>query len=79
MEEICGPAFIGALETAIPYMNEIAPMMNTVWGDGECWGERADTGTRWRVLLQSRCREGLELRRGWSKLCVEAVEAAEWL
>jgi hypothetical protein len=30
-------------------------------------------------LLQSGCREGLELRRVWSELCAEAVEAAEWL
>ena len=79
MGDTCGPAFLGALETAIPYMSEIAPIMEGVWGGVECWGEGADTGTRWRVLLQSGCREGLELRRVWSELCAEAVEAADWL
>jgi hypothetical protein len=77
MEESCGPAFLGALETAIPYMSNIAPIMGEVWGGVECWGERADTGTRWRVLPQSGCKEGLELGRVWSELCAEAVEASE--
>ena len=79
MEETCGPAFLGALETAIPYMSDIAPLMEGVWGGAECWGDGADTGTRWRVLLQSGCREGLELRRVWSHLCAEAVEASDLL
>ena len=73
------PCFLGAMETDIPFMSDIAPMMVGLWGGGECWGERADTGTRWRVLLQSGCREGLGLRRVWSELCAEAVEAAECL
>ena len=38
MEETCGPAFLGAMETAIPYMSEIAPIMEGVWGGVECWG-----------------------------------------
>ena len=79
MEETSGPTFLGALETAIPYMRDIAPIMEGVWGGAECWGEGADTGTRWRVLLQSGCREGLELRRVWSDLCLEAVEASDLL
>ena len=79
MEETCGPAFLGALETAIPYMSEIGPIMEAVWGGVECWGDRVDTGTRWRVVLQSGCREGREIRKVWTELCTEAVEVAAWL
>jgi hypothetical protein len=79
MEETCGPAFLGALETAIPYMSEIGPIMEAVWGGVECWGDRVDTGTRWRVVLQSGCREGREIRKVWTELCAEAVEVAAWL
>jgi hypothetical protein len=34
--DTCGPAFLGALETAIPYMSEIVPIMEGVWGGVEC-------------------------------------------
>ena len=30
-------------------------------------------------MLQSGCREGIELRGVWSDMCAEAVEAAGWL
>ena len=65
------------LETAIPYKSVIAPIMEVVWGFVECWWKGANTWSR--VLLQSGCREGMELRRVWSGLCAEAVEASDWL
>ena len=53
--------------------------MEGAWGGRECWGGVADSDTRWRVVLQSGCREGRELREVWSKLKREAVESADWL
>ena len=41
MEETCGPAFLGALETAIPYMagrGNICPQLEQIWGGIDCWG-----------------------------------------
>ena len=64
----CGPAYLGALETAIPYMaarDKLCPTREIEWGGEECWEEAADPGSRWRVLLQSGCLEGVELRRWW--------------
>ena len=79
LEETCGPAYLGALETALPYMDSIAPCMEGVWGGRECWGGAADTDRRWSVVLSSGSREGRELREVWSKLKGEAVESADWL
>ena len=70
------------METAIPFMaarSKICPQLSQIWGGSECWGERATSQTRWRVLLGSGCREGQELRQVWEKLRGEAEEAAHWL
>ena len=48
----CGPAYLGALETAIPFMtvkDKYCPVMEGKWGGEECWGEAADTRGRWRT------------------------------
>ena len=47
-------------------------------GGEECFGEEA-AGDRWRVMLGSGCREGVELRRVWSYLQEEECQAATWL
>ena len=61
LAETCCPAYLGALETAIPYMatrDKLCPAREIEWGGEECWGEAADPGGRWRVILQSGCLEG---------------------
>ena len=81
LEEICGPAYIGALETAIPFMaarDRLCPERETEWGGEECWSEGASTDNRWRVLLNSGCQEGVEMRRTWDRLEGEARGAAQW-
>ena len=81
LEEICGPAYIGALETAIPFMaarDKLCPERETEWGGEECWSEGASTDNRWRVMLNSGCQEGVEMRRIWDKLEGEARGAAQW-
>ena len=81
-KDICGPAYLGAMETAIPYMaarSKICPQLAQVWGGEECWGEGASSQTRWRVLLGSGCREGQEMRHAWGRLRGEAEESANFL
>ena len=48
-------------------------------GGEECFGEDAPAVSRWRVMLESGCREGDELRRVWSALQEEEQQAATWL
>ena len=48
-------------------------------GGQDCFGEDAPPDLRWRVMLESGSREGEELRRVWSRLRQEEVEAAAWL
>ena len=79
LEEICLPAYLGTLETSIPQMGEISPIMTGVWGGVECWGNTADMKTRWSKVLSSGCQEGIEMTRGWEVLTKEARETADWL
>ena len=82
LEDSCGPAYIGALETAIPYtagLDKICPMMEDTWGGEDCWGEVALVQNRWRKVLASGCNEGQELHRAWTRIQTEGRNAAEWL
>ena len=82
LRETCGPAYLGALETAIPFMaarDRLCTLKEADWGGEGCWGEAADPSSRWRVLLQSDCLEGRELRRWFEGLQREAIEGAEYL
>ena len=82
LQDSCGPAFLGTLETAIPYMaarENICPQMADLWGGEDCWGVNAPTDDRWRRVLSSGCSIGEELREIWERIQVEAVESAEWL
>ena len=64
LQDTCGPAYIGALETSIPFMykDKICVEMEQMWGGSGCWGEGAASETRWQVLVNSGCQEGTELR-----------------
>ena len=79
LEETCIPAYIGTLETAIPRMGTISPLLVGTWGGVECWGNGAPKESRWSSVLGSGCREGAELTRAWNMLTKEATEASEWL
>lgn len=82
LEGTCGPAYLGALETAIPYMagrGKVCPQMAGVWGVEESWGEKAPEESRWVTLLQSGCEEGREVEIVWNRLQGEARAAHEWL
>jgi hypothetical protein len=65
LEETAGPAFLAALEQAIPAMSGVrgvCRMLEGVFGGADCFGEDAPEESRWRVMLQSGCQEGQELR-----------------
>ena len=36
LEETCKPAFLGTLETSLPRIGEISPIMSATWGGPEC-------------------------------------------
>ena len=79
LEETCSPAYLATLETSIPRMGSISPVMSATWGGDECWGRGAPNGTRWRIVQGSGCEEGTEMVMSWQKLTMEAREAAEWM
>ena len=79
MEETCAPAYLGTLETAIPRMQTISPILERTWGGNECWGRAAPAASRWSKVISSGSREGEEMTRAWDMLVREAREAAEWL
>ena len=79
LEETCGPAYLATLETSIPRMGVISPIMMETWGGDECWGKGAAKETRWSAVLNSGCREGLEMTIAWERLTQEARQAYSWL
>ena len=48
-------------------------------GGQDCFGDDAPSDMRWKIMLESGSREGEELRRVWSKLRQEELQAAAWL
>ena len=82
MEQSCGPAYLGPLEAAIPYMaakGKVCPQLAEMWGGEECWGQDGQTEDRWRGILNSGCRDGNEIKRIWTKIQLEAQASADWL
>lgn len=82
LKETCGPSYLGATETAIPFMaarDMLCPQREQEWGGRECLGQEAMSEARWRVVLGSGCQEGRELRRVWQGLTRESRQAAHWL
>ena len=83
LEDLCGPAYIGTLETALPFMAgrgiQLCPQLAEVWGGPECWGEEEDEKRRWRRVLESGSREGEELRREWGRIRLEAIQCSRYL
>ena len=54
-------------------------MLEEVFGGADCFGEDAPEESRWRVILESGCQEGEELRALWASLQQEEQQAAGWL
>ena len=82
LEDSCGPAYIGSMETAIPFMagqGQVCPQLAEIWGGEECWGDGADKEQRWRRVLESGCRDGIELQQVWGRIRLEAAQAAQFL
>ena len=70
------------MEQAIPsYSGEdgICNQLDEVMGGQGCFGDDAPSDMRWKIMLESGSREGEELRRVWSKLRQEELQAAAWL
>ena len=81
LKDTC-PAFLGSIEQAIPFFwgeQGICPQLVDLMGGEDCFGEEAPSDNRWRVMLASGCREGVELRRVWNQLRTEEEQAADWL
>ena len=82
LADTCGPAFLGTLETAVPYMagvGQICPMLEEIFGGEECWGAGAAREERWRSVLDSGCREGMEMKKVWHQITEEGQQAARLL
>ena len=82
LQSTCGPAYLGCLETALPFMSglaEICPQLAESWGGRECWGPDSNPATRWRTVLASGCSEGEEVRRTWRRIQEQATAAAAWV
>ena len=82
LKDTVGPAFIGALEQAVPFFcgeKGICPQLADSLGGEDCFGDQAIGDSRWRVMLESGCREGEELRDVWHNIKEEERQAAAWL
>ena len=76
MVDISLAAFIGSVEQALPHF---------VGADGLCqqlttvMGEMRNSGSRWRELIASGSRTGVELETAWNTLRGEAMESSQYL
>ena len=75
--ELCRPAFLGAVEHALPRLHkDFCPLLAPVVGGVESFGEEADSVGRWQVLLQSGSPCGREFMLAWTGMRQEAAEGA---
>ena len=76
MVDVSLAAFCGSVEQALPHFVGIDGVCKQL---GPTIGEMRDTGTRWRDLMASGCRTGLEMEYAWSVLREEARQSSEFL
>ena len=78
--ETCGPAFIGAIEIAIPTLHTgFGSILTNEVGGADMFGEGVQAEGRWRTLLNSGCRVGRELSAAWNTLKEETMKAMTFL
>ena len=76
--ELCRPAFIGAVELAVPRLYDgFCPLLVPMVGGEDRFGEDGDG--RWQTLLDSGCRAGRELAASWLSMQQETRLAMEFL
>ena len=79
-EELCQPAYLGAMEQALPRLHTgFCKVLEDVVGGDDAFGEAASGDGRWRTLLASGSRVGEEFGTAWRCLQGEAEAAAAWL
>ena len=79
-DEVCYPAFLGAMEQALPRLHTgFCKVVESVVGGADDFGEEASGISRWRTLLTSGSRVGQEFEAAWRSLKSEAEVAAQWL
>ena len=82
LADISPAAFIGAVEQAVTSFageNGVCPMLSEVVGGVECFGRTAPSDTRWRVMVESGCRVGVEYKSCWLLMQQEARQGALYL
>ena len=76
-------AFAGPVEQCVPQFSPAAgavcPQLSSTYGGDECFSGAAPADTRWRVMVSSGCRLGLEYGNAWEKLQEEGRQSAGWL
>ena len=78
--ETCAPAFIGAVEQAIPSLHTgYCPLLTEWVGGADRFGEGVLSAGRWRTLLTSGCRVGREYEAVWNALRQETDSARAFL
>ena len=78
--ETCAPAFIGAVEMAIPSLYTGYCPQLTEWVGGEDrFGQGVLSAGRWRTLITSGCRAGQEYKAAWNLLRQETDRAMAFL
>ena len=76
MADVSLAAFIGSVEQALPHFvgeGGVCQQLDGVIGDMN------DSSTRWRGLLASGCKTGVEFKTAWNSLRQEAVETSRYL
>ena len=74
-EELCQPAYLGAMEQALPRLHTgFCKVLEDVVGGDDAFGEAASGDGRWRTLLASGSRVGEEFGTAWRSLQGEAYE-----
>ena len=76
MTDVSLAAFLGSVEQALPHFigeggvcQQLAPVL----------GEMRNAGNRWRDMLASQCRTGVEMERAWTLLREEATQSSQYL
>ena len=76
MVEVSLAAYIGSLEQALPHFVGAGGVCQQL---GNILGDMTDTSSRWRGLLASGCRTGVELESAWTTLKEEAIQSCQYL